>query len=126
MLTHDQLAKLASYDSATIANAIESFKVRPQVEGYCGLDIKAMMPEYTARVGYAITCTADSTTENYNAPNQLYALYKAIAAAPHPVIVVLKDVSQNRNRSFDILFRRRRHNGWLWALFRFGRLLGSV
>ncbi len=95
----EQLAKLASYDSATIANAIESFKVRPQVEGYCGLDIRAMMPDYTAKVGYAITATADSTTENYTAPNQLYALYKAIKAAGRPVFVVLKDVSQNRNRS---------------------------
>jgi regulator of RNase E activity RraA len=99
MLTPEQLARLASYDSATIANAIEHFKVRPQIEGYASMDIRCQMGDYPPMVGYAVTCTADSTTEDYTTPNQLYNLYKAIEAAGKPAIVILKDVSQNRRRS---------------------------
>ena len=99
MLTAEQLQKLASYDSATIANAIESFKVRPQISGYVDMGIRCMIGEATPMVGYAITCTADSTTEDYKNPNQLYNLYKALDAAPKPTIVILKDVSQQRRRS---------------------------
>ena len=56
-LTAEQLEKLAKVDSPTVANIIELFGVRPQVEGYCDGRIKSIYPEFPPAVGYAVTAT---------------------------------------------------------------------
>jgi 4-hydroxy-4-methyl-2-oxoglutarate aldolase len=50
-------------------------------------------------VGYAVTCTVDSTTPGRNHPTQEKALWKATRAAPKPAILVMKDVGPDRIRS---------------------------
>src|SRR6184192_1036542 len=62
-LSHEQLSALRRIDSPTISNAIETFKLRPRVAGYVGYDIRCIFPELPPTVGYAVTCTVDSTTE---------------------------------------------------------------
>ncbi len=63
VLSPEQLDALRRIDSPTIANAIETFKVRPRVAGYVGYDIRCIFPELPPMLGYAITCTVDSATE---------------------------------------------------------------
>ncbi len=60
-LSYEQLSALRRIDSPTISNAIETFKVRPRVAGYVGYDIRCIFPELPPTVGYAVTCTVDST-----------------------------------------------------------------
>ncbi len=101
-LTSAELTRLAQYDSATIANAIEKFAVRDQTEGYASMELVCRYPEQPAFVGYAITCTADSTSPQLSGqkrPNKLYDLYKAIDACDGPVVVIMQDLSPNRLRS---------------------------
>ena len=43
-------------------------------------------------VGYAVTCTADTTTEVRSEPRGLMPLWAAIEAAPKPVVLVIKDI----------------------------------
>ena len=62
-LTSEQLEALRQIDSPTIANAIETFGVRPHTTGFMGMDITCLMPELGVMVGYAVTATADSQTE---------------------------------------------------------------
>ncbi|HEV3485319.1 MAG TPA: hypothetical protein VG106_07925, partial [Vicinamibacterales bacterium] len=62
-LTSKQLDALRQIDSPTVSNAIEHFRVRHRVEGFAGWDLRCAFPELGSTVGYAITCTADSTTE---------------------------------------------------------------
>lgn len=50
-------------------------------------------------VGYAVTCTADSTTEARADERGLLRLWAAIEAAPKPAIVVIKDIGPERSRS---------------------------
>ncbi len=101
LLTPNQLAALAKIDSPTIANAIEAFNVRDATEGYASLELRCLFPDLPPFVGYAITCTADSTTpgDRKNKPNVLRQLYEALAAAPKPSVVVIKDVGPQRLRS---------------------------
>ncbi len=98
LLDAEQLAGLRLIDSPTIANAAEMFEIRPRVEGFIGRDIRCVYPDLPPMVGYAITCTVDSTTEGRKGIgfNQLYA---RLANAPKPSVVVMEDVGPHPERS---------------------------
>ncbi len=95
----ETLRRLAELDSPTVSNAVERFQVRPRVEGFCGLDIRCIFPELGTTVGYAVTCSADSTTEERKAPKGLFPLWEAIEASPKPAVLVIQDVGLDRSRS---------------------------
>ena len=97
-LSHEQLSSLRRIDSPTISNAIETFKLRPRVAGYVGYDIRCIFPELPPTVGYAVTCTVDSTTEGRQGIG-FQRLYELLANAPKPAIVVMQDVGTDRLHS---------------------------
>lgn len=98
-LTNDQLDALRRIDSPTVANAIEEFAVRPRVEGFAGWEIRCAFPGMGSLLGYAVTCTADSTTESRRDERGLLRLWEAIEAAPKPAVIVIKDIGPERSRS---------------------------
>lgn len=100
VLTPDQIDALRRIDSPTIANAIETFKVRPRVQGYVGFDIRCIFPDLPPSVGYAVTCTVDSTTEGRVGIgfNELYAILED-AGTPKPAFVVMQDIGPDRLHS---------------------------
>ena len=61
-LSAEQLEALRHIDSPTISNAIEQFNVRSLVEGYAGWELRCAFPEIGTTIGYAVTCTGDTTT----------------------------------------------------------------
>src|SRR5687768_10543658 len=77
-LTPRQLAALAAIDSPTVANAIERFRVRRRVDGYADRDLRCAFPQLGTMVGYAVTCTADSTTEGRADGAGLIGLWAAL------------------------------------------------
>ena len=97
LLTPEQLAELRSIDSPTVANAIEAFKVRDDTQGFLGLDIPCHTPEFGVMAGYAVTATADSMTPaRPRSREALMRLFDAVAAAPKPSVLVVKDVGPRR------------------------------
>jgi 4-hydroxy-4-methyl-2-oxoglutarate aldolase len=97
-LSHEQLSSLRRIDSPTVSNAIETFQLRPRVAGYVGYDIRCIFSELPPTVGYAVTCTVDSTTEEHQGIG-FQGLYELLANAPKPAIVVMQDVSMDRLHS---------------------------
>jgi 4-hydroxy-4-methyl-2-oxoglutarate aldolase len=97
-LTAAQLAELQRIDSPTIANAIEHFDIRGRVEGFAGWDLRCAFPELGTTVGYAVTCTADSTTAARR-DRGLIRLWEALERAPKPAVLVIKDIGPDRSRS---------------------------
>src|SRR5205823_15066302 len=97
-LSHEQLSALRRIDSPTISNAIETFKVRPRISGYVCYDIRCIFPELPPTVGYAVTCTVDSTTEGRQGIG-FQSLYELLTKAPKPAIVVMQDVGPDRLHS---------------------------
>jgi len=90
-LTPSQLDELRAIDSPTIANAIELFNIRPRVQGYCGTNVRCLIPSAGTMLGYAVTCLGDTTTEGKDIRNHA-DLYRGIAAIqPLPAIVVIGD-----------------------------------
>ena len=98
-LTPEQLDALRRIDSPTVSNAIEHFGVRPRVEGFAGWGLRCAFPELGTMAGYAVTCTADTTTESRGNPRGLLPLWAAVEAAPKPVVIVIKDIGPERRRS---------------------------
>jgi regulator of RNase E activity RraA len=98
-LSPEQLAGLQKIDSPTVSNAIERFRVRPRLEGFASWELRCAFPELGTMVGYAVTCTADTTTESRADERGLLRLWAAIEAAPKPAVLVIKDIGPERNRS---------------------------
>ena len=98
VLQPEQLDALRRIDSPTVANAIETFKIRPRVSGYVGFDIRCMFPALPSTVGYAVTCTVDSTTEGREGIG-FNVLYDLLARTPGPTLVVMQDVGLDRLHS---------------------------
>ena len=86
-LTDAQLDELRTFDSATIANAIEPFKVRDQTLGYVGSNVRALFPnKHEPMVGYAVTAKGDSTTyARRRDPALQFGLWEAMDASPQAV-----------------------------------------
>ena len=99
MLSPKDLNDLSKIDSPTVSNAIEAFDVRDPTGGYASMELRCQLPNLGAMVGYAITCTADSTSPAPRRPTKEAELFDAVQAAPKPAIVVIKDVGPNRLRS---------------------------
>ena len=68
LLHQDELAALRKISSPTIANAIETFGVRPRAEGITGAGVCCLFPEFGAVVGYACTATILSRACGGEAP----------------------------------------------------------
>lgn len=97
-LTPEQFAALRAVDSPTVANAIERFTIRPRVEGYAGYDLRCAFPKMGTMMGYAVTCTADSTTEYRKDDRGLLHLWDALEAAPKPAVLVIQDIGRDKLR----------------------------
>jgi 4-hydroxy-4-methyl-2-oxoglutarate aldolase len=98
-LTGAQLDALRAIDSPTVANAIERFKIRPRVEGYAGYALRCAFPRLGTMLGYAVTCTADTTTEGRPNPAGLLPLWQVLEAAPKPAVLVIQDIGPEPHRS---------------------------
>ena len=98
-LTDAQLDALRKIDSPTIANAIEKFGVRDPVEGFAGWELRCAFPELGTTLGYAVTCTGDTTTSSRRGDRGLMRLWDAIEQAPKPAVLVIKDIGTDRSRS---------------------------
>ena len=98
-LSPDELDALRAIDSPTVSNAIERFTVRPRCVGFAGHGLRCAFPDLGSMVGYAVTCTADSTTEDRIDQRGLLRLWEALEAAPGPAVLVIKDIGPDPSRS---------------------------
>ena len=99
-LSVEQLEELRSVDSPTVSNAVEAFKVRDDTQGFMGMNIQCLTPEFGVMVGYAITATADSMTPGRARNRQGHLrLFEGIAASPKPAILVVQDVGPRRTHA---------------------------
>jgi len=90
-LTVEELDALRRITTPTIANAIETFDVRPRSEGFMDSTIRCIFPELGAMAGYAVTATI-AARERPQASVQRSALWDAVEKTPGPRIVVIEDL----------------------------------
>jgi len=99
MLAENELEALRAIDSPTVSNAVEAFGVRDATSGYASMELRHLCPESGVMLGYALTCLSDTTSPAPRRPTKLAELLEALAAAPKPSVLVIKDISSDRLRS---------------------------
>ena len=90
----DLVGSLARYDAPTLANAIETFDLRPRDVGFADSRIRCMFPELGRMVGFAATATilARGAPEAGWAGAGNDALYSHVRTIRAPRIAVVKDL----------------------------------
>ncbi len=93
-LTWSELSALKRYDAPTVANAIETFDVRPRNSGFMRPEIRCVFPELGVMVGYAVTARIKATQPP--APGERTAAnfdwWDFLLKTPPPRVVVIQDL----------------------------------
>ena len=97
MEAHDPalLKLLQTYNSPTVANAIEVFDVRPRNEGFMRPEIRCIFPNMGVMVGYAVTVKIQALTPGAKGAT-LYPSehWKDIMKVPAPRVIVVEDLDE--------------------------------
>lgn len=95
-LSIQQLEALAALSTPTVANAIETFKLRLRNEGYINDTLKCRFPALGSMVGYAVTMkmhTDGPPPRGSTYPNRS-DWWDTIALLPNPKIMVIQDADK--------------------------------
>ncbi|HSE07013.1 MAG TPA: RraA family protein [Methylomirabilota bacterium] len=98
-LTTQEVEALKKITSPSVANAIETFKVRPREQGNLSSDIRALFPEMGPMVGYAVPCVIraeQGPIEGHRAST--YGWWDYIQTIPSPRVVVVHDLDDPRGQ----------------------------
>ncbi|MHC1758976.1 MAG: RraA family protein [Negativicutes bacterium] len=101
MLTQAQIEGLRTFDTPTIANAIEMFALRSKTEGIMTPEIKCILPYGKTMIGYACTAKISSMDPATSEQSKLWMKYYAkVQSTPRPAIAVHEDMDPTPVGSF--------------------------
>ena len=92
----DELRKISS---PTVANAIETFNIRPRSAGFVSSEIVCRFPRLGVMVGYAVTAlirAEQPPLDGHRAAE--FAWWDHVAASPAPRVVVMQDIDEPRGQ----------------------------
>lgn len=89
---------LRSVASPTIANAIETLRVRDRRAGYVGGSVQCQFPELGIMVGRALTVTMTSTYDVSGGGPGYWRMWEALDAMAGPVVIAIADASGTPHR----------------------------
>ena len=98
-LTTQEVEALKKITSPSVANAIETFKVRPREQGNLSSDIRARFPEMGPMVGYAVPCVIraeQGPIEGHRAST--YGWWDFVLTIPAPRVIVVHDLDDPRGQ----------------------------
>jgi regulator of RNase E activity RraA len=90
---------LKKITSPSVANAIETFKVRPRNQGQMSSEIRALFPEMGPLVGYAVTAVIRAEPEPLEGHRaSTYGWWDYVLSIPAPRVVVVHDLDEPRGQ----------------------------
>lgn len=98
-LTTQEVEALKKITSPSVANAIETFKVRPREQGNLSSSIRALFPEMGPMVGYAVPCLIRAEAgpiEGHRAST--YGWWDYVLTIPAPRVIVVHDLDDPRGQ----------------------------
>ncbi|MBI2155315.1 MAG: RraA family protein [Candidatus Rokubacteria bacterium] len=90
---------LRKVSSPSVANAIETFNVRPRHQGNVSNEIRALFPELGPMVGYAVTAlirAEPAPLQNHRAST--FAWWDYVLSIPAPRAIVVHDLDEPRGQ----------------------------
>jgi 4-hydroxy-4-methyl-2-oxoglutarate aldolase len=98
-LSSSQIDALRKITSPSVANAVETFKVRPREEGNVSSQIRALFPALPPMVGYAVTALIRSERgpiEGHRA--SVFGWWDYVLSIPAPRVIVVHDLDDPRGQ----------------------------
>jgi 4-hydroxy-4-methyl-2-oxoglutarate aldolase len=90
---------LKKITSPSVANAIETFKVRARNQGQMSSEIRALFPEMGPLVGYAVTAVIRAEPEPLEGHRaSTYGWWDYVLSIPAPRVVVVHDLDEPRGQ----------------------------
>ncbi len=84
---------LKTFNSPTVANAIEVFNVRPHNEGFMNSDVRCLFPDLDVMVGYAVTAKIRAAHPAAQGEAlHLSVHWEKLLQVPAPRVVVVQDL----------------------------------
>lgn len=100
-ITMEQLEELKNFDTPTICNALECFKIRPNNKGILSAKVMEILGYGRPFIGYAVTgkmSAAEPAPEGFQSPFREY--YTSIKNSKKPAIAVIEDIDPEPIGSF--------------------------
>lgn len=95
------LRALQTLSTPTVANAIETFNIRPRNQGFMDASVRCMLPGLGVMVGYAVTAkirAAEPPAPGAAVPRR--RMWEHILSIPEPRVVVIQDLDDPPVGSF--------------------------
>ncbi len=90
-LTREELEALRRITTPTVANAVETFDLRPRSEGFMDSTVRCMFPELGVLAGYAVTAKIAARERPETSPRP-WEMWQAMEQVPKPWVVVIEDL----------------------------------
>ena len=92
----DALRKISS---PSIANAIETFNVRPRSQGFMSSEIRCLFPELGPLVGHAVTAVIRAEPQPLEGHrSSTFAWWDYVLSIPAPRVIVVHDLDEPRGQ----------------------------
>jgi 4-hydroxy-4-methyl-2-oxoglutarate aldolase len=90
---------LRKVSSPSVANAIETFEVRPRNQGQMSSEIRALFPEMGPLVGYAVTAVIRAEPEPLEGHRaSTFGWWDYVLSIPAPRVIVVHDLDEPRGQ----------------------------
>ncbi|MBI4635332.1 MAG: RraA family protein [Candidatus Rokubacteria bacterium] len=90
---------LRKFSSPSVANAIETFNVRPRNQGFMSSEIRALFPELGPLVGYAVTALIRAEPQPIDGHRaSTFGWWDYVQTIPAPRVVVVHDLDEPRGQ----------------------------
>ncbi|MDR1194711.1 MAG: RraA family protein [Peptococcaceae bacterium] len=101
MLTKEGLEELRQFDTPTVWNALEGYKLRPNTTGFTYPGLSRRTPERAPMVGYAVTAKVSGVEPpTAEQKDMLFAFFEDARRLDVPSVAVVEDIDQRPIGSF--------------------------
>ncbi len=98
-LTERDFNALRKISSPSVANAIETFKLRSRSLGFMSSEIRALFPELGPQAGYAVTALIRAEPEPQEGHRaSVFAWWDYVLSLPAPRVIVVHDLDDPRGQ----------------------------
>lgn len=100
-LNKEQLDELRDFDTPTVCNALEGFKIRPNTVGFCQPGMVLRTSHIKPMVGHAVTAKVSGWTKpTEDQKEMMFAYFRDVRDATEPTVAVIQDIDERPIGSF--------------------------
>ncbi|MBW7573204.1 RraA family protein [Caproiciproducens faecalis] len=100
-LSTEQLEELREFDTPTVWNALEGFKIRPNTTGFCYPGMLLRTPNNKPMVGYAVTAKVSGVeAPTAEQKEMMFSFFEDVRKVEAPSIAIVQDVDKQPIGSF--------------------------